>query len=82
MPAAVTSLEFTLGEQQRYVHFISTGMGAAVPFYRRLKRREELREIFCHMGFTEGEMPEAFFGNDAYPSGRLMNRRVELNVIW
>jgi hypothetical protein len=82
LPMEVATFEFSPGGQTRYVHLVSTGFGAAVPFYRRLEVSEELQEVFCRMGFGPQETPGFFFGKDAHPSGRLMNRRVELNMVW
>ncbi len=82
IPMEVSSLEFTIAGQRRLVHLIGSGMGAAVPFYRALELSGELQEVFCRMGFSSEEMPKSFFGKDAFPAGRLMNRRVELNMIW
>ncbi len=82
LPLEVATLTFEVAGQLRRVHLVSTGLGAAVPFYRRLEISEELQEVFCRMGFAPEEMPQFFFGKDAFPAGRLMNRRVELNMLW
>lgn len=82
LPIEVATFEFAHRGQLRYVHLLSTGFGAAVPFYRRLEVSEELQEVFCRMGFAPEETPDFFFGKDAHPAGRLMNRRVELNMVW
>lgn len=82
LPLEVATLEFDFAGQTRRVHLVSTGLGAAVPFYRRLEISEELQEVFCRMDFAPEEMPQFFFGKDTFPAGRLMNRRVELNMVW
>lgn len=82
LPLEEVTLEFSLEGQTRRVHLLGTGLGAAVPFYRRLEVSEELQEVFCRMGFAPEETPRFFLGKDAHPSGRLMNRRVELNMVW
>ncbi len=82
MPVEVSTFEFVIAGQGRYVHMISSGFGAAAPFYRKLELSEEMQEVFCRMGFAPEEMPKFFFGKDSHPAGRVMNRRVELNMIW
>lgn len=82
LPLEEVTLEFSIAGQTRRVHLLGTGLGAAVPFYRRLEISEELQEVFCRMGFAPEETPRFFFGKDAHPAGRLMNRRVELNMVW
>lgn len=82
LPVEVVTYEFASAAGPRYLHFISTGFGAAAPFYRRVEVAGELEEVFCRMGFKPEEYPAFFFGKDAHPTGRLMNRRVELNMVW
>ena len=82
LPLEISTLELTGRGQKRLIKVAAMGFGAAVPFYRRLELSEELREIFCARDYDTDEIPADLFGRDRYPAGRLMNRRVELNVIW
>jgi hypothetical protein len=82
LPLEIVTLEISARAQKRVVKIVAVGFGAAVPFYRELQLSEELREFFCKMDYRSDEMPARIFGRDRYPAGRLMNRRVELNVIW
>jgi hypothetical protein len=82
LPLEIVTVEISAHGRKRVVRTVAIGFGAAVPFYRELSLSEELREIFCKMDYRAEEMPAQLFGRDRYPAGRLMNRRVELNVIW
>lgn len=82
IPMEISQNEILTASNRFVVTAISAGLGAAVPFYRQLELSGELQEILCRMGYLPAEMPRHLFGKDNYPAGRLMNRRVELNVIW
>jgi hypothetical protein len=82
LPGSVQTLELTDGRKNIKVHFVAVGFGSAVPFYRRFKITEETREAFGRMGFNATDIPSSFYGDDRYPAGRLMNRRIEVNLIW
>jgi outer membrane protein OmpA-like peptidoglycan-associated protein len=79
LPGSVLTLALKRGDKTINVHFVAVGFGAAVPFYRHFDMPAEMREVFAKMGI---EAPRSFYGDDRYPAGRLMNRRVEVNLIW
>ncbi len=79
LPGSVQTLALKRGGKIVNVHFVAVGFGATVPFYRHFNMSEEMREAFNKIGF---DAPNSFYGDDTYPSGRLMNRRVEVNLIW
>ncbi len=71
------------GESKKInVHFVAVGFGAAVPFYREFTLDESTQKAFEKLGYRPEDVPTFFYGDDNYPSGRLMNRRVEVNLIW
>ncbi len=82
LPLEIVTLEISAHGRKMVIRTVAIGFGAAVPFYRELRVSEELREVFCKMDYRAEEMPAYLFGRDRYPAGRLMNRRVEVNVIW
>ncbi len=79
LPGSVQTLALKRGGKIVNVHFVAVGFGATVPFYRHFNMSEEMREAFKKVGF---DAPNSFYGDDRYPAGRLMNRRVEVNLIW
>ncbi len=82
LPLEISTLALSMHGHKRLITIAAVGFGAAVPFYRQMELSQELREIFCQMEYRPEEIPAHLFGRDRYPAGRLMNRRVELNVIW
>ena len=82
LPGSIATVTLTRGDKSIDVHFVAVGFGAAVPFYRRAKLTDEFRQAFLDMGFGSSGIPTYFYGNDLYPAGRLMNRRVEINLVW
>lgn len=82
LPGNVLTVTITRGAKKVDVHFVAIGFGATVPFYRHFTLKGETKAAFQKLGYEEKDMPTNFFGEDHYPSGRLMNRRVEVNVIW
>jgi outer membrane protein OmpA-like peptidoglycan-associated protein len=79
LPGSVMTLALKRGNKTVNIHFVAVGFGAAVPFYRHFEMPEEMRQAFAKMGAVA---PNSFYGDDRYPAGRLMNRRVEVNLIW
>ncbi len=79
LPGSVLTLALKRGGKTVNVHLVAVGFGAAVPFYRHFDMPKEMREAFAKIGI---EAPHSFYGDDRYPAGRLMNRRVEVNLIW
>ncbi len=79
LPGSVLTLALKRGGKTVNVHFVAIGFGATVPFYRHFNISGEMREAFQKMSF---DAPNSFYGDDRYPAGRLMNRRVEVNLIW
>jgi hypothetical protein len=79
LPGSVLTLALKRGGKTVNVHFVAVGFGAAVPFYRHFTMPAEMHEVFAKLG---SPAPDSFYGDDRYPAGRLMNRRVEVNLIW
>jgi hypothetical protein len=79
LPGSVVTLALKQGGKTVNIHFVAVGFGAAVPFYRHFDMPEEMRQAFAKMGAA---VPNSLYGDDRYPAGRLMNRRVEVNLLW
>lgn len=79
LPGSVLTLALKRGGKTVNVHFVAVGFGATVPFYRHFDMPKEMREAFQKIGSVA---PNSFYGDDRYPAGRQMNRRVEVNLIW
>jgi hypothetical protein len=82
LPGNLLTVALKRGGKTVNVHFVAVGFGVAVPFYRHFTMPDKMREAFRTMGFGEADIPASFYGDDQYPAGRLMNRRVEVNLIW
>ncbi len=79
LPRHLTTLVCRSGSRSIKVHVVSIGFGATVPFYRRFEIPEDQRRAFAEIGAA---VPSDLYGDDRYPAGRFMNRRVEVNIIW
>ncbi len=79
LPGSVLTLALKRGDKTVNVHFVAVGFGAAVPFYRHFTMPAEMHDVFAKLG---SPAPGSFYGDDRYPAGRQMNRRVEVNLIW
>ncbi len=79
LPRNVITLIFKGEKKSVNVHVVSAGFGSTVPFYRRFEIPPQKRAEFEKMGVTA---PYDLYGDDRYPAGRFMNRRVEVNIIW
>jgi outer membrane protein OmpA-like peptidoglycan-associated protein len=71
------------GRRQVRIDVFTAGFGATIPFYRRFRMAEddELKTIFCAGGMAPNDITNAIFADDDHPSGRVMNRRVEVSLI-
>lgn len=82
MPLEVIDLQLRDRHHSRALTIVIAGFGVTVPFHRRLEEAPEVVEAYCAMGYKPEEIPQVFFGDDAHPAGRFLNRRAELHVIW
>lgn len=82
LPLEIIHLELRDRHSSRALTIVTAGFGVTVPFHRRLEEAPEVVEAFCAMGYKPEEIPRVFFGDDAHPAGRFLNRRAELHVIW
>jgi len=82
LPMEIVHLQLRNRESSRALTIVTAGFGVTVPFHRRLEEAPEVVEAFCAMGYKPEEIPRTFFGDDAHPAGRFLNRRAELHVIW
>ena len=70
------------GEKIGHIELITAGFDAAYPFYSKLNRNNgEIRKLF-YVGGWQGDLPSAIEGNNKSPSGRVINRRVEISLGW
>jgi hypothetical protein len=77
----LTTLAMRYGRREVTIDVFTAGFGAAIPFYRRFSVTDELKTIFCAGGLASNQIPNEIFADDEYPSGRVMNRRIEVNLI-
>lgn len=82
LPLEIIHLQLHDRHSSRDLTIVTAGFGVTVPFHRRLEEAPEVLEAFCAMGYKPEEIPRTFFGDDAHPAGRFLNRRAELHVIW
>jgi outer membrane protein OmpA-like peptidoglycan-associated protein len=78
---AATTIPMRYGKKRISISLITAGFGAAVPFYRKFVITDTLKAIFCAGGMAPNDFPNAIFADDKYPSGRVMNRRIEVSLI-
>ena len=77
----MTTVAMRYGQKRVNVHLVTAGFGAAIPFYRKFAMTDTLKAIFCAGGMAPTDIPNAIFANDDHPSGRVMNRRIEVSLI-
>jgi hypothetical protein len=77
----MTTVALRHGQRRANIHLVTAGFGAAIPFYRKFAMTDTLKAIFCAGGMSPADIPNAIFADDDHPSGRVMNRRIEVSLI-
>jgi len=84
---AQSLLQATLqkGPTRLRVHFIAAGLGDKIPFYRRTQMTTEFNRLLCagdYEDFQPKQVIYEIYANDQHPAGRVMNRRIEVSLIF
>lgn len=82
IPGNLTRVMLSKGGQEMQVSILSAGFGVEVPFYRHCALPDTLQKMYLKQGYSHSQIPQSFFGDDSTASGRHMNRRVEVSIVW
>ncbi len=73
------------GKKRLMVHFVAAGFGDKIPFYRRMHITPEYQRMLCAGGYARPvplDQIDEIYANDSHPAGRVMNRRIEVSLIF